>query len=216
MTPRRKFDWVYRGKEWSDDGVVWTTNNATYSDDEVTVTAGAATAFVPILYDAQNYLQSRTGYSVAGGQFRQTNRAARAEGRKPLIKATEGVMLVRPSTWAIGNRLHFVWRIMIGEQDPESGSIVLNADYTACNPAVTVPFTDVSGWRNQNVCLAEGFVWKSFGDNGQTWLIPWRWRGKRTLGAEQGLFLYIEAQVGGSNINPILTCRGRTLVSDEA
>lgn len=213
--PRRKLDWVYRGEEYLDDGTRMTFPLPSYTTREITVTTGLAGAQSPVLYDSHNRRFALTGFDTAAGQTHQLVQAARAEGRKALIRKVEGVCHMRPSVWAVGSAFWMMWAIMTAEQDLETGFPLLPTEFQLLNPSTTSPLWDVATHRNNKRIWATGEVSELFTSNDALFTFRPRWSGKRALGPEEALYLYCEAHAAAGFSNPICRFHMRTLVADE-
>lgn len=215
----RRFDWVYRGYEYAIDGDRQAVNLPSWAGAEFTIATGVVAARGLVLYDSQAHQTQQMQLSAALATFTSLPKAGRAEGRNALIKAVDGELHVRPSAWAIGNFFLWSWAIMIAEQDPESGIILLPPTWSLWDAGALLPTGDVSIARNEKRILAQGDFWKAYNTNNSSWTIRPRWSSSRgrLLRPEEGLFLYLEGAARSSNYsNLVVTPRMRTLVADES
>jgi len=214
--PRKRFDWVYRPREYDSEGASVSLNGG-YMSGAITLAGGAASASALILYDSQNYTSQSLMMNPATGTRTFINRAGRAEGRGPLIKAVDGYLLVTVSSWAIGSLMDWGWRILVAEQDEDDGGAVLDADYSLLTPPAAVQdANDVAVWANERYNLREGYVRRQSVDQSGPFVMPIRWRGLRRLDPEHALFLYLEQGTAIGTVNAIITPRLRCLVADES
>lgn len=226
MTPRTrrpKADWVYRGmfetpgsEPPADPWVSEAQGLASYTEFVGTFAAGPTSARFLVLYDSRNRLaELASTWSVAGGfnSIAMMPRAARAEGKKPLILASEGQIYLRANTWALGNIMAWGYRIGVFEQDPLTGLVVLNADYSMWN--TSADWNDqVSTWANQSGWVQERRFWRTFNaDFPSDTSFSYRWRGRRRLKEHECFGIYLEAE--STSVNMLTQPWCRTLVSDE-
>lgn len=224
-SPRRreKADWVYRGPVATpvDDsdtpiGDPKTAGLASYTQFVTTMNTGAINARFLVLYDSQNRLAHWAGTStgVGGSRYGVLNRAARSEGRRARILATEGSIYIEPSTWAIGNVMAFGWRLGAWDQDPQTGLISLPAGYSMTQN-VTLSTQDAPDvWANTYNWVREGRFFRGFNSNeSNVFNLRIMWRGRRALRGNEAWGLYMEGAPTGVNVRlqPWL----RTLVVDE-
>lgn len=219
--PRRRMkttrgDWVYRGREYDDDGGPPDLNSGpSYEWAERSLGVGQPNGSLVILYDSQNYLTQSVARDAAGNDY-SLPMAARAAQRRPLLHEVEGIITYRPSNWAIGSLMLWGWRLIVAEQDPEDGAALLDANYTMFDPAAgSSPNEGLDTWANETRMLEEHRYWHSFGDNGQSWTARVRWQGKWRLQTHHALFLFMQAQGGASYTGPIFRTYLRTRVSDD-
>jgi len=177
---------------------------------------GPANAQSHVLYDSQNYTRQ-----VLGGQFGvglgQLGRVARAEGRRPLILAVEGIVYWEPSTWALGNLMAIGMRLGVFEQDPGNGVFLVDAAYSMWvdEPAVaSSSLSTVGDWANNG----RGNAWErrihyGFSDNQAFTVTRIRWRGRRALQPNECFGLYTELEP--TSVNTRTQYWLRTLVADE-
>lgn len=211
---------MYRGAASSAVDANTTTDDllASYWPGVTTLTVGPTTARALILYDSVNRMSNlinRGGAVVADAGV--LSRAARAEGRGPLILKTEGTIYFEPSTWSLGQIQAYGMRLGAFEQDPESGTLLLHPDYSMWNE--DIPTLGVSAqpatWAN-----TEGWVWErrtfrvfttSNGNGGIQYSM--RWSGRRRLKPDQCWAFYLEGE--NTSVNARIQPFFRSLVSDE-
>lgn len=221
---RPKADWVYRGADYipgdpaDNDWLEENPDLASYGHSVQGVTAGLNGAAAWILYDSMNRrAQLLNTFSTAGGwdTVALLPRAARAEGRNPLILATEGQLLIRPSTWALGSLMAFGLRIGIFEQDPSDGLLLLDAEYHMRNAfAGSTGHSQAATWANDRMWVWERRYYVTFDSTRPAALnLDIRWRGRRTLKPHQCFAIYCEAD--SASVNLTVQRWMRTLVVDE-
>ena len=156
--PRRRMkttrgDWVYRGREYDDDGGPPDLNSGpSYEWAERSLGVGQPNGSLVILYDSQNYLTQSVARDAAGNDY-SLPMAARAAQRRPLLHEVEGIITYRPSNWAIGSLMLWGWRLIVAEQDPEDGAALLDANYTMFDPAAgSSPNEDSTRGRTRRAC----------------------------------------------------------------
>lgn len=215
----RRFDWVYRGYEYDPAGDRSTSPPPSWSTNEMTIVTGVPTSEALVLYDSQQHMSQQMQLRSALGAFMTLPKAARSEGRQPLVKRVEGELLTRPSAWAVGNLILWAWAIMIAEQDPETGLILLPTTWSLLDAAAGLPFQDTSIARNERTILASGVHWRAFNSNSTSWTLKPSWSSERgrLLAPEQGLFLFLEASSRSVSYSNMVVCpRMRSLIADEA
>lgn len=162
---RPRMDWVYRPNVAAETISPWVGGNdliGSYDENLFGESSGLNGASSRILYDSHNriatVMRTGTGLSVPMAN------AARVSGRGPMMHRVQGIIYVEPTTWAIGNLIAWGWRIGVFEQDPGSGAIELDADYSMwTQSASAIP---VASWANQRrVNLWERRVHYGFSDN---------------------------------------------------
>lgn len=217
--PKRRFDWVYRGL--ATEGETWAESESlglrSYGGPPSAANAGVANARALILYDSQNRLATLAGAGPLGGVGAGLlHRSARAEGRRPLIRATQGTIYFRASTWALGNVMAWGWRLGAFEQDPNTGLLSLDAAYGMWTDAAGEPFWgDVNVFANEGRHVAERRYWRAFDSSkGSDSSFDIRWSGRRALSPEHAWALYFE--VHSTSVNMVIQPWLRSLVADEA
>lgn len=212
---RRKADWVYRGNALGnsvDPPLDNTDTLGTYTSAIVSIASGLANARGHILYDSQNRFLTLMGPSLGG--VATGNRAARAEGQKPLMLAVEGGLYFEPSAWAVGNVVSYGIRLGVFEQDPNLGSLLLPADYSMWN---TGSSNGPDVYANNGRMNAREWRWaKGYTDAGTTSVARFhyfRWKGRRRLEPNECFALYCE--VPSTSVTGRFQFWFRTLVSDE-
>jgi len=192
-------------------GITGTTSDTlgTYGVGNRSQSTGTGNATVLWLYDSHDHLQFMAS-STATAQLARLPPAARAEGKRAVIRMTQGHFEIEPSAWALGNHLHWGWRLGVFEQDPFTGLASLNVLYNLWgrNPPATADYwADVGNW------VREGRLYRAFNNEQTTpvFRVPVFWRGRRTLKPNEGWGIYIE----GEETNIRYDTWFRTFVSDE-
>lgn len=218
MAPKRRADWVYRhGGRPEATSVNANDLLGTYDSSIVAHGTGVANAQGHILYDSQNYMRASVRETF-GGVLSHVPRAARAEGRKPSILAVEGIVYWEPDTWALGQLMAIGMRVGVFEQDPGSGNILIDPEYSMWEDAQYVAGSSLStvvDWANNG----RGNAWErrvhyGFSDNQAFTVLRVRWRGRRALLPNECFALFTELE--GTSVNTRVQYWLRTLVADEA
>lgn len=208
---RPRADWVYRPDLYDDLGNV-VDGAGTYTVNVKSMTPGVETARALILYDSENRLAMLARYTTQATV--EYPRAARAEGRGPLILGVEGHIEFFPTTWALGVEHHFGWRIAIVEQDPNAPTVYFPPGYNMLL-ASTIAGDQAAIYRNSGNILWERHTFHRFGAGNDvtSWHLVVKLRCRRRLLPYQCLALYMEGRAGTvtGGMRPWL----RTLVSDE-
>lgn len=212
----RKADWVYRHH------VIDSNNNpavfdqlGTYEPGIVSHATGVDQAQSHILYDSQNYI----AHVAAGGVIAPTGLPhlqgqARAEGRKPLILAVEGIVYWEPSMWALGNLMAIGMRMGVFEQDQRLGVFSLDVGYSMWLNATGAQQQRVGAWANNGRNNAwERRIHYGFSDNQAFVVVRVNWRGRRRLEPNECFGLYTELE--GTSVGTRTQYWLRTLVADE-
>jgi len=223
--PRRRFDWVYRSRvlgllsgDSVEEGVAEVQGLASYYGALVSLTSGPANARALIMYDSTNRLVQGYGTTnfALGPHQGYTNRAARAEGRKALIRACEGTIIMRPSTWAAGNYAYYGWRLGVFKQDPDTGLLIVPSEYTMFDET-WAPFGSTATWANTRGWVMERRIMRPFNpDNSSGYHhLTFRWSSRkgRALEPDECFAMYLESDTGSVTLTTEPWCR--TLVSDE-
>lgn len=222
-------DWVYRGNKFLLGGDVSINEeeaqSGTYYAPFALPVATPGNPYVgatgQVLYDSGNYMGGRYGQDrePATGEPRLygINPEARPDSpmNGPLIHGCDLHIHIYNSSWVGMSRLYLGLRIIVAEQDPESGQALLHAAYSM--------WQDVGGLNAQPAVWANGRqncwedritrVFRSSDGEDLSLMYSRRVRFKRRLEANEGLFLYFETHPSGNAvglINPFC----RTLVSD--
>lgn len=213
MRRRMRGDWIYRGVEFDDEGGAAGTQVASYTG--VSRNSGAyplapGTDVGIILYDSANYMLERT----RTGPF-NIGREARAEGRGATILAVQGYYYMLPNAWTAGSNWCVSARIIIADQNLQTGQMDLPANYQL--PATSGPGVELTAWANGWGNLAERTDWNAFatGNEQQRWKFGLRWRGRRRLKPHECLGILIQSAgpaIGSTSMT--LSPLFRTLVSD--
>lgn len=205
---RTPLDWVYRGREYNiETGVVMAVATGTYMSGQLAVSTGEANALTQVLVDSHNYMTRPGGWDAAAGVTKITPNAARQQVESLLIRGVDVWIGWSPSSWAIGNEAQAGWRVIIAEQDMASGAAILDAQYSMFGVPTGTPNDDVASFANGRQMVAEGYMYRTFGDNGAGWPQARRVRTRRRLEANEGLFLYLEAANSSVNMRTYLRCR---------
>lgn len=214
---RRKFvaaDWVYRDNVYDDAGAT-IENLGSYVNTPTALTPGVANALVKSLYDSHNYMKGVVAPS-AGTPF-VFGSAARAEAHRPLILGVEGQVIIRPSTWALGDNIVLGARVAIFEQDAGNGVALLDPTYTMFNTTPNVSINPAN-WANDRTWIWERRMYETFLENRAVFRLFLRLRFRRRLLPHQALFLYLETNNQGGttgSVNVQVTPWVRSLVADE-
>lgn len=220
-------DWVYRGNKFLLSGDLSLEEEPNFSGTYYApFTMLGAAPGVPsptgqVLYDSADYMGGRYGQDrdPASGEPRAyaippVARPDRTFGGA-LIHAVDLQMHLFLSAWASPQNLYLGWRIVVCEQDTETGQMLVHPQYSM--------WQDMGGlnaqpatWANGRQNCAEGRIIKTYGGNDGVSISIWYTRFlrfKRRLQANEGLFLYLELHpnsVAVGLINPFC----RTLVTD--
>lgn len=209
--PRERADWVYRSNLRDEAGAVVDAFGS-YEPQEKTITPAEGGSGVLWLYDSNNRMQVAQNLPGVGNAPSMMPRAARAEGKKALIKWVQGVIFMRPSAWASGNSYRVAMRFGMFEQDQSDGTALFNGAYTLWgvttnNQHMPAVFANDGMWQH------ERRVGQTFNDNSQLWLQRFSFRVNRRLPPNFGYGCYIETLTG--SVNLIIQPWLRTLVVDE-
>lgn len=207
-------DWVYRGRLSEPGGTGDLNSGPSYEWAERSLLVGQANQASMVLYDSQQFMVQMTG--PVANNASSIPMAARAADRRPIVTEVDGTIFYRPSNWAVGSLIHWGWRIIAAEQDPEDGAPEVDIDYTMFDgsPAGTSQ-EQLDSWANETRNLAEHRMWHSFSDNGQAFSTRVHWKGRWRLQTNHGLFVYMQALGGVSYTGPIFRAYLRTRVIDD-
>lgn len=118
---------------------------------------------------------------------------ARPETRPNVVYAVQGHLVMSPSAWALGNEFLWGWRLMIYNMDSITGGIEIDLDYSMWQNEAVAPIHDMRYYANSSNVLAEGRIYRSFGENTSngSWRADIRWSSRqgRRLEEDEGLFL---------------------------
>lgn len=212
-----KADWVYRSNQFpvndpAGGAILSGDTLGTYEVNAFTVPSGTAAG--RWLYDSKNHLVGLTRLAGAGGVpiFGSMLKAGRAEGSRPTILRTEGMIITTVSTWAVGSVKYYGWRIGDFEQVPDTGAMSLDASYSLM---FNVNQTKPADWANQKNWVRERRHYQTFGDNTAGSAMHFvSWSGRRTLREDRGWGIYMEVDnLVSSNI--VWRLWLRSLVVDE-
>lgn len=213
-----KADWVYRQHGIRTDTGVQVDSLGTYDEVQVILPSGVQNAQSHILYDShvQIGMQTAAGTQTpAGTPIRYVNRAARAEGSRATILRTQGIIVVQPDGWVLGNVIALGWRIGAWEQDT-TGVFTLDAAYSMWVRQVATPFDPPAMWANfHRLNAREGRVFREFNSTQVSPLFPVyiNWRGRRRLDPKDCWGIYTEGAPTSIQIRQQFWLR--TLVVDE-
>lgn len=227
-TPRKRrgrVDWVYRPNAPTiGTGTIGNDNLGTYEYATRTLSTGVANANTLVLYDSANWFADMTRGSVGLGSIvggmGGLGRQARASGRKPIIRAVEGVIICQPTTWALGSQMGLGVRCGVYQQSME-GPAQLDLQESMFIDNNVFPREQISWYANsvrKNVW--ERRYYKAFGDASTTPSIVMkvRFRCRKFLDDNEGFFLYLESPGSGimSSVNVRYVTFLRTLVESDA
>lgn len=209
--PRRpKADWVYRNCIYDDAGALQ-EGLGSYDPAVTTLTPGPITASGKVLYDSNNRLAYVADVAGVGLPY---VRNMRAEGRNPLCLRVQGVVLIQPTTWAIGNAYNLCMRLMVNEQSAIDSAMTLDTAYSAFQ-VIGSPMNTPATWANSKNLIAEKRIFHAFsgGNDTERKAIRWDVRFRRSLKSNEALFLYSETETASVNLRMFFWLR--TLVVDE-
>lgn len=192
---RVKADWVYRANARSNTPLTGTDLLGTYDPLVRALGTGTAEANALVLYDSSNYVRTITPGSAGLGSLPS---AARVEGKKASVRAVEGTLYVEPSTWAVGNLIALGIRIGIYEQDYGGGSARVITEMSMFNN--NLQWTPALGANNGRENMREWRIFEGFQENSAVFSYRLRWKGKRSLAPNEGLFLWLEGEETSVNI----------------
>lgn len=214
-------DWVYRGDQYrlDDPSSVEPAFSGSYYSP-ITLAVGSSTA--QVLYDSNDYIGSRYGgVQVIGGANRRMSvgseaRPDRAMGG-PLIHGVDvhANVRVNDSAWTTNLTMYLAMRIVVAEQDPETGRMVADVNYSMWSNISGFQSGEPAVWANGRQNCWETRIVRSrrTTDVALDMFIDRRVRFKRRLDSQEGLFLYLETHTASVNLNLVnLWCR--TLVTD--
>lgn len=216
--PRRRprADWVYRDNMWDAAGAM-VNGLGTYTSQATAFNAvGMNEALGKILYDSRNFLVQMTGAIPLVGAV--MGMSARAEGAKPLILAVQGDILLQTNTWVLGDALHCGFRIGVFEQDPDTGNILVDDQYSLFNATTDVQDNPARAANDQKAIWEARLFAGVGGDNNNRFRVRVRVRTRRRLTSSQCLAVYCENAGGSgiySSVHSTVGFRLRTLVADE-
>jgi len=189
------------------------TNIEAYNNDTLTFNAGVPGRFaIPLVYSG-GVQQLFTGLDVAQDILQGRHAVPNLE-RGLIIRAVHWWCRVEPNTWVLGNRMMAGMRLIAAEMDPSDTSADLMVNYTmwAGSTGALSPAFQAAFFADEQF-LTEQRRSKSFGDASTTpeLILSGRWRGRRRLQPEEGLFAFFEAPAASVNMRQNLTYF-RTLV----
>jgi len=207
-------DWVYRDHMYDEAGAL-INSQGTYNNLPTVLAPAPANALGKILYDSKSFMKHAAGSTpfvplVMAG-------SARAEGKRAQIMAVQGMISIRPSTWALGSNLVVGIRFGVFEQDPGTGGILVDPSYSMFASFANVALS-AANWANDGQWDRERRVYVTFSDNSQVYNHYFFFRTRRFLKGHECYAVYLEAnnQSGTTgSVNSNVTLWLRTLVSDE-
>lgn len=209
-------DWVYRDNVFDEAGAL-VNAGASYSNTEVSIAAGAPATRVQILYDSHNYMKQ--GVQLAAGAMVPFGSQGRAEGGRATILGYEGMVAMRPSTWAAGSAIRLGFRVGVWEQDADLGLVLVDPVYSMWGNFANTAL-NASAWANNREWVEERRIYKTFASaNDQALFCTYfRRRCRRRLRPHKCFAIWGEVNnaagtVGG--VTTLCTYWLRTLVSDE-
>lgn len=201
-------DWVYRPNVHDAAGAL-VDDFGTYEPTVKVLLPGDPAAIAAVLYDSHNYINPST---QAGNVPRPVPSSGRAEASRALIKAVQGTVIFRPSTWALGSVWRLGMRFGIFEQDPNSGAFLIDPLYAMWS-LPTLNNVKPAVWANDRKWQHERRSALTFSDNSQIWVWNFRFRVNRRLNPNECYGIYTATQ--SDSVNLIMQMFFRTLVSDE-
>jgi len=212
----QRADWVYRPQRWlqSDYSSGEANPSGTY-DCAISMSSGSANATAQVLYDSDNTVRSYGVIDPATATWMDLDAAARPQGADSgaLIHGVDVDFHFRPSTWALGSSIRLGWRVVVADQDADTGQAQLDVSYSMWDNILGVATGEPARFANGRQNCGEGRYVRSFDSNAQIFDVKRYIRCKRRLQAQEGLFLYIETTSDSVNLSYInLFCR--TLVTD--
>lgn len=209
-------DWVYRPNLIDLAGAL-IDDLGSYDHAGGTLVGGPTNANFHILYDSHNYLVQTKGPTLAGVGGQALPMAARAEATRPLIMRVQGTMLFKPSAWAVGSIFQLAWRFGIFEQDPQSGSILIDPSYSLWNSGnAGINQLRPATWANDRNWQHERRYGQAFHDNGAYFMQRFNFRVNRRIDPNECYGLFLESDIFFvSSVNLLYQLWFRTLVADE-
>lgn len=217
---RRPFtpaDWVYRPCLQDAAGAA-IDDLGTYDQNVGLLTAGPANANFHVLYDSHNHLVQSKGPSLAGATALTMPMAARAEAMRPKIMRVQGVTLVRPTAWTVGSLTMVGFRFGIWEQDPQSGSILIDPAYSMwTGGGAGINQLRPATWANDRNWQVERRLMVAFGENSSgAWTMRWNFTVNRRLDPNEAYGVYMESDSTWATATNVQYKHFiRTLVADE-
>jgi len=209
-------DWVYRGQRWlQSDPTTGEANPSGSYGVTISLSAGTPNVTAQVLYDADNTQRNYGLIDPATGTWLDVDSASRPVGsdRGALIHGVDVWFSYRPSTWAVGNRLELGWRVVVADQDPDSGQAQISTSYSMFDNITNDATGQITQYANGRQNCGEGRRFDAFSDNGQRFTVRRYCKFKRRLMAQEGLFIWLETTNASVNIAQLdLFCR--TLVTD--
>jgi len=200
-----------------------TTQVASYVNltrNALTYTLQPGTPVAVVLYDSHDYLTAPTkAFNAASGEQLMMGREARAEHGHVTIHAVEGTIYMQPSTWTAGSDFLVAARLVICEQNLQTGALALPAAYNLVGGTITGNGlgNDASDYANGWGNLQTRITQQAFSTENDMarFQMRFRWKGRRTLPQHLCLGLYMESAgpaLGSTTlrVGPLF----RTLVTD--
>lgn len=194
-------DWVYRGFEYDMQGNAAATQVASYVNcqrNALTYTLSPGTPVGLVLYDSHDYLGSPTkAFNAASGEQLMLGREARAEHGTVKVHAVEGTLYLEPTTWTVGSDFMVAARLVICEQNLQTGALALPAAYTLLGAGIVGNGlgNDASDYANGWGNLQTRIIRQAFSTENDMarMALRFRWKGKRSLPQHLCLGLYVES-----------------------
>lgn len=201
-------DWVYRPNVHDAAGGL-VDDQGSYEPTVKVLTPGDPAAIAPVLYDSHNYINPST---QAGNLPRPVPSSGRAEGGRAFIRRVQGLIIIRPSTWALGSIWRLAMRFGMFEQDPNSGNFLIDPLYAIWS-LPTLNNLKPAVWANDRQWQHEWRNAMTFSDNSQMWVRRFNFRVNRRLNPNMCYGIYVASQ--SDSVTLTLQFFFRTLVSDE-
>lgn len=209
-------DWVYRANRWAlDDPTVEETPLSGTYGPAIGLSSGPAGLTGQVLYDSDDVM--RYSSVDVGGRYFNVDAAARTPGtsKGALIHGVEGRLCWRPSTWAVGSLVWLGIRIVVADQDADTGQAQLDVDYSLWDNVGGLGTTTIARFANGRQNCFEKRVFEQFNENSTRMDTYFYARFKRRLQKQEGLFLLLETHALSVNLTSMsMYCR--TLVTDDS
>lgn len=210
---RPRADWVFRTDLVDPEGAL-NDGLGTYVFREKSLGVGTDAARAVILYDSHNRMFATAAGGVSNLPFAMP-RASRAEGGKAFIHRVQGTIFVRPSAWTLGDRFRLGLRFGVYEQDPDTGTILIDPSYTMWHDPGNMQLS-TAVWANDRNWQHERRFGTTFSDNAQMWTLPVAFSVRRSLQPHQCYAIWMESfNAGAPSTTLLLQFWLRSLVSDE-
>lgn len=213
-------DWVYRGEEFTLGGNADAQQVASYvgafarNNGVYTLTPGNPIGLV--LYDSTDYLsQMNRNIDASGATVTWFGKEARAEGKRATALGVDIHLEWMPSAWTVGSNWAVGIRLVICDQNIDTGGMDLPANYkmTGVNAGRNTTSAYANGWGN----LLEEYRYAAFSTGNETvrWSYRAKWRGRRSLPPNACLGIYMESAgpaIGSTTL--LVTPMCRSLIHD--